>query len=83
MAASGGKAPSYNRTEEGIELLYAGKLKGGRRLKDDEVMECRRNPEHLTLRALAKKYGVSYITMWNCAKGYSYKHLNFRCPPRL
>lgn len=73
---------AYNRDEEGLPLSYAGKKSGGTKLSDDAVGDCRRVVGEVGIKELAKRHGVAYHTMWNAVKGYTYKHLNHRYPPR-
>lgn len=72
---------AYNRDEEGVELYFHGKLKGGRKLHDHDVARLRRNEEQLSYNQWAKIYGVATAAIWNAVKGYTYKHLNWRYPP--
>lgn len=75
------RAVAYNRDEEGVELYFHGKLKGGRKLHDHDVVRLRRNEEQLSYNQWAKIYGVVNAVIWNAVKGYTYKHLNWRYPP--
>lgn len=77
------EAPVYNRDEDGIELKCPHKGSGGRKLSDDAVAHCRTVIGSRTIKELAQEHGVSYYTMWNAVKGYTYRHLNFRFPPRF
>lgn len=76
------EAGVYNRTEEGAELGYPGKLSGRRKLRDCDVVRLRRNEEQLSYNQWAVIYRVPQAVIWNAAKGYTYKHLNWRYPPR-
>ena len=78
-----GKDEAYNRDEEGLELKYAGKRSGGTKLTDDAVGYCRTVVGRRTIKELAAEHHVSYYTMWNAVKGYTYKHLNHQYPPRF
>lgn len=71
----------YNRDEEGLCLAFGGKLTGGRKLRDCDVVRLRRNEEQLSYAQWAKVFGVAIAVIWNARKGYTYKHLNWRCPP--
>lgn len=80
-SGSANRDPPYNRDEEGVELSFAGKLTGGRKLRDCDVIRLRRNVEQLSINWWAKVFGVSGSVIWNAMKGYSYKHLNWQHPP--
>lgn len=73
--------PAYNRTEEGVELKYPGKVSGRRKLRDIDVARLRRNEEQLSYNEWARIYGVAMFVIWRAMKGYTYKHLNWRYPP--
>lgn len=75
------EAEAYNRTEDGIELFYAGKPSGGRKLRDIDVIRLRRNEEQLSVNRWAQIYGVVNAVIWKAMKGYTYKHLNWNHPP--
>ena len=77
------KDDAYNRDEEGLELKFAGKRSGGAKLTDDAVAYCRTVVGRRTIKELAAEHHVSYYTMWNAVKGYTYKHLNHRFAPRF
>ncbi len=73
----------YNRTEEGQELIYAGDARKGRyKLTELDVIRIRRNEERLTIAEWAKLLATSYHVIWSATKGYTYKALNWRAPPR-
>lgn len=75
------EAAPYNRTEEGDELRYQGKLSGSRKLRDIDVIRLRRNEEQLSYNQWAVIYRVALTVIWNASKGYTYKHLNWKYPP--
>jgi hypothetical protein len=58
------------------------KPSGKRKLSDGQVIFARENIARLGCRALAKRFNVSYGTMWNAIKGYSFRHLNGTFPPQ-
>ena len=72
---------AYNRTEDGAELFFSSKLSGRRKLRDVDVVRLRRNEEQLSYNHWAKIYRVAPAVIWAAMKGYTYKHLNWRCPP--
>ncbi len=80
-AGGAGGDAAYNRTEEGDELLFAGKMSGRRKLRDIDVVRLRRNEERLTLHAWGRIYQCSHEVIWKAMKGLTYKHLNWRYPP--
>jgi len=72
---------AYNRTEDGAELFFQGKLTGGRKLRDIDVIRLRRNEEQLSYNQWAVIYKVAMAVIWKAMKGLTYKHLNWRYPP--
>lgn len=65
-----------------VPFVYVGKLKGKRKLSDEEVGEARALCAELTYQQLAEKYGVHRGTIENAIKGVTYRHLNGRFLPR-
>lgn len=83
VASEGGEVadPAYNRSDDGEELLYPGKVSGRRKLRDEDVVRLRRNEEQLSYNHWAKIYKVTPAVIWNAMKGLTYKHLNWNHPP--
>lgn len=51
-------------------------------MSDDTVIEARSLVGKMSIRAIAKKFGVDYKVMYYAVKGLSYKHLNLAHPPQ-
>lgn len=52
------------------------------RLTDAAVIEARQLIKTMSCRAIAEKFGVSYMAMYGAIRGTSFKHLNFEHPPQ-
>lgn len=52
-------------------------------LTDEDVIKARLMAKEMTLKEIAHEFGVSYQTIKNAVKGYTFQHLNFVCPPKL
>lgn len=53
-----------------------------RLLTDEQVIEARRTTEYGAIAALARRFKVSYMALYNARLGRTYKHLNEKHPPR-
>lgn len=52
-------------------------------LTEEMVIEARRTKSaYGAIRALAKRFGVGYMALYNARRGRSFKHLNEKYPPQ-
>jgi hypothetical protein len=51
-------------------------------LSENDVIVARKDIATVSIRALAKRYGVKYQTMYNALKGLTFRHLNYAHPPQ-
>ena len=66
-----------------VPFKYAGRKPLRGKLNDDLVIQARREIGKKTISQLAQENDVSYWSMRDAVKGYSYKHLNLLYPPQL
>jgi len=52
-----------------------------RKLKEEDVIFCRKNYTEFGATELARMFNVHRNTIVSAAKGYSFQYLNFKCRP--